>query len=131
MHTFDQRVLESLKVERSGVPIYVQIRDQLLRAIGTGVLTPGVRMPTMRQVAVSLKIDLNTVRHAYEQLERVGAIVLRQGLGSFVAAEPTPADPQARERALDDLAGQAIAQAAAAGLDPISLAERIARLTRS
>ena len=63
-------MLDSLHIERSGVPIYVQIRDQLLRAIGAGVLKPGERMPTMRQVAVALKIDLNTVRHAYDALAR-------------------------------------------------------------
>ncbi|HWE99852.1 MAG TPA: GntR family transcriptional regulator [Caulobacteraceae bacterium] len=124
-------MLDSLVVERSGVPIYVQVRDQLLRAIGAGALARGARMPTMRQVAVALKIDLNTVRHAYDDLERTGAIVLKQGLGSFVTLEPPPADPAARERTLDDLAGQAIAQAVAAGLNPISLAERIARLAGS
>ena len=65
MHTDVQIPLDRLTLEASGVPIYVQIRDQMLRAIGEGTLRPGEQMPTMRQVAVALKVDLNTVRHAY------------------------------------------------------------------
>ena len=50
------------------MPIYVQVRDQILRALGEGRLKPGDRMPTMRQVAVALRIDLNTARRAYDEL---------------------------------------------------------------
>src|ERR1700751_1428089 len=76
-HTMSQepapdRLLRQLKLERSGVPIYVQLRDQILQAIRSGVLASGDRLPTMRQVAVALKVDLNTVRHAYDELERMG-----------------------------------------------------------
>ena len=76
MHTHQQNVLDGLTLGSAGVPIYVQLRDQLLHAIGDGVLAPGDQMPTMRQVAVALKVDLNTVRHAYDELERAGAIKL-------------------------------------------------------
>ena len=75
------------------MPIYVQLRDQLLHAIGDGILAPGDQMPTMRQVAVALTVDLNTVRHAYDELERAGAIRLERGRGSFVADAPPPVDP--------------------------------------
>ena len=125
MHTLENSVLASLTLERNGVPIYVQVREQLLRAISTGVLAPGARMPTLRQVAVALKIDLNTVRHAYEDLRRDGFIDPRQGLGSFVVEAPALAPP----RDIDDLARHVIAEAATAGIDPIALAERIAGLT--
>src|SRR6516162_963118 len=87
MHT---DLLKSLRLDNSGVPIYVQLREQILRSLGAGILRPGERMPTMREVAVALKIDLNTVRHAYDELERMGAITLVRGRGSFVA-EPPPA----------------------------------------
>src|SRR3977135_854944 len=87
MHT---DLLKSLRLDASGVPIYVQLRDQILRHLGAGVLDRGDQMPTMREVAVALKIDLNTVRHAYDELERMGAITLVRGRGSFVA-EPPPA----------------------------------------
>jgi GntR family transcriptional regulator len=130
MHTPEQAVLASLAIERTGVPIYVQIREQVLALIGAGVLEPGQRMPTMRQMAVALRIDLNTVRHAYEDLERAGAIVLRRGLGSFVAAGAPELDAAARGKDLDQLAGRVIALAGAAGVDPLHLAERVARLAK-
>ncbi|MGJ5222431.1 GntR family transcriptional regulator, partial [Bradyrhizobium oligotrophicum] len=82
--------MKSLCLEDSGVPIYVQLRDQMLRSLGAGVLRPGDRMPTMREMAVALRIDLNTVRHAYDELERIGAITLIRGRGSFVAQPPRP-----------------------------------------
>jgi GntR family transcriptional regulator len=130
MHTPEQAVLASLAIERTGVPIYVQIREQVLALIGAGVLEPGQRMPTMRQMAVALRIDLNTVRHAYEDLERAGAIVLRRGLGSFVAAGAPELGAAARGKDLDQLAGRVIALAGAAGIDPLHLAERVARLAK-
>ena len=57
-------MLDSLTVQNNGVPIYVQLRDQILGLIGRGALRPGSQLPTMRQVAVALKIDLNTVQRA-------------------------------------------------------------------
>jgi GntR family transcriptional regulator len=83
-------MLDTLHIEASGVPIYVQIRDQILAAIASGALKPGERMPTMREVAVALKIDLNTVRHAYESAQENGAVVLVRARGTYVA-EPLPA----------------------------------------
>ena len=90
MHTLRQKALDNLRLEASGVPIYVQLREQFLRAMGSGALTPGDQMPTMRQVAVHLRVDLNTVRHAYDELEKLGALVLVRGRGSFVAEPPAP-----------------------------------------
>ncbi|HEY1750897.1 MAG TPA: GntR family transcriptional regulator [Caulobacteraceae bacterium] len=131
MHTHQQTVLTNLQLGESGVPIYVQLREQLLRAIGAGVLAPGDQMPTMRQVAVAVKVDLNTVRHAYDELERAGAIRLQRGRGSFVADAPPLIDPPARAAQTDNLARQALAMAQAQGVDPLDLAERIAALTTS
>ena len=128
MHTHEQSIVASLTVERTGVPIYVQLREQFLRLIGAGALAPGQRMPTMRQVAVALTVDLNTVRHAYEDLERAGAVILRRGRGSFVAARGSETDAVARARDIDVLASQVISLAGAAGVDPVVLAERVAGL---
>ena len=128
MHTSQQAILRSLRLESTGVPIYVQIREQVLRALGAGVLQPGQQMPTMRQTAVALKIDLNTVRHAYDELERIGAITLARGRGSFVADPPPSPDPASAAMLADNLARQALAMAAAAGVDPQTLADRIAAL---
>src|SRR5215469_10811765 len=92
MHTGGCSVLKSLRIERNGIPIYVQIRDQVLRAIGAGAIRPGEKMPTMRQVAVALRVDLNTVRHAYDALARTGAIIIQPARGTFVSDRPPPAD---------------------------------------
>ena len=117
-----------LRLEDTGVPIYVQLREQFLRAMGAGLLSPGDQMPTMRQVAVALKVDLNTVRHAYEELERSGAVVLVRGRGSFVAEPPPAMEGAAHETHTDNLARQTLAAAAALGVDPTALAQRIAAL---
>jgi GntR family transcriptional regulator len=127
MHTHAQ-ILAGLRLGDTGVPIYVQLREQLLRAMGAGLLTPGDQMPTMRQVAVALKVDLNTVRHAYDDLERAGALVLVRGRGSFVAEPPPAMEGDAHEAETDSLARRTLAAAAALGVDPIALSQRIAAL---
>ncbi len=120
----------AIHIENNGVPVYVQIREQMLRAIGAGVLVPGEQMPTMREVAVALKVDLNTVRHAYTELEETGAIVILRARGTYVAERPPPVDPQRHARKVESLAQQAIATAHAAGVDPDDLAEQILQLSK-
>jgi len=127
MHT---QLLKSLRLENSGVPIYVQLREQILRSLGAGVLARGEQMPTMREVAVALSIDLNTVRHAYDELERMGAITLVRGRGSFVAEPPPPMGARAQASQIDSLAKQTLATAIATGLDPAALADRIKALAK-
>jgi GntR family transcriptional regulator len=87
-------------------------------------------MPTMREVAVALKIDLNTVRHAYDELERMGAITLVRGRGSFVAEPPPAIGAREQAKQIDGLAKQTLATAVAAGIDPVALADRIKALAR-
>ena len=126
MHTHEQ-VLSALRLEDNGVPIYVQLREHFLRAMAVGFLKPGEQMPTMRQTAVALRVDLNTVRHAYEELERLGAVTLVRGRGSFVAERP-PAPAGGDDSRIDELARQTLAAAAALGVHPRAVAERIAAL---
>lgn len=127
MHT---DLLTTLRLESSGVPIYVQLREQILRQLGAGVLAAGDQMPTMREVAVALKIDLNTVRHAYDELERVGAITLVRGRGSFVAKPPPVMGARARQVQVDGLAKQVLATAVSMGIDPVAVADRITALAK-
>ena len=127
MHT---DLLKTLRLESSGVPIYVQLREQILRQLGAGVLAAGDQMPTMREVAVALKIDLNTVRHTYDELERIGAITLVRGRGSFVAKPPPAMGARAQQAQTDGLAKQALATAATMGIDPLALADRIKALAK-
>src|ERR1700745_1400813 len=126
MHT---QLLNALRLEGSGVPIYVQLREQILRQLGAGVLAPGDQMPTMREVAVALKVDLNTVRHAYDELERMGALTLERGRGSFVT-EVSPAESRgiALTQTAEVLAAGVLDRARAAGVAPDALAAALARL---
>jgi GntR family transcriptional regulator len=130
MHTDQQSVLDRLRLEATGVPIYVQLRDQMLSAIGEGRLRPGEQMPTMRQVAVALKVDLNTVRHAYGELERQGAIVIRRAKGTFVADAPPKTDPGDRAHLIEEIALRAIADARTHGVEPAEVARHVLKLEK-
>ena len=120
-------MLGSLILQDNGVPIYVQLRDQIAAAIGRGDLQPGVQLPTMREVAVKLAIDLNTVQRAYAELEAEGLLVKVQGRGSFVADKPKPRSRSAEIRAL---AAKVAAQAQAGGVSLEELAEALRELSR-
>ena len=121
-------MLANLRIEDNGVPIYVQIRDQFLAAIGSGILRPGERLPTMREVAVALKVDLNTARHAYDELEHTGAIVIVRARGTYVAERPPSVDPERQAKRIDALARQLIALSAAAGFDAVDVAQQMIRI---
>lgn len=69
-------------------PVYRQIADELHRVIGIGILKPGESLPATRQLAGELKLNPNTVQHAYRTLVQEGLIEMRRGLGAFVAAAP-------------------------------------------
>ena len=69
-------------------PVYRQIADELQRAVAIGVLKPGESLPATRQLAAELKLNPNTVQHAYRTLTQEGVIEIRRGLGAFVAAAP-------------------------------------------
>src|SRR3984885_3210762 len=97
-------MLDTLHIEDNGVPIYVQIRDQILSAVGSGALKPGERMPTMREVAVALKVDLNTVRHAYEAAQETGAITLVRAQGTYVAERAPEIASESHTEKLEQLA---------------------------
>lgn len=118
-------MLESLTLQDNGIPIYVQLREQIAAAVGRGLLAPGARLPTMREVAVALKIDLNTVQRAYGELERDGILEMVRGRGSFVAAAPPTRPRRAETR---ELAAQMAAQAQSAGIALDDLIEALKRL---
>lgn len=72
----------------SGVPIYAQIMEQIKHMVATGRLKPGDQLPTIRQLAVDLRVNPNTVVHAYHELDSQGVISSQQGRGTFIAAHP-------------------------------------------
>jgi GntR family transcriptional regulator len=127
MHTSRNadNLLDRLATQHTGVPIYVQLREQILHAIGDGTLEPGDRLPTMRQVAIALKVDLNTVQRAYASLERDGVLSASRGRGTFVANPAPQLDPAMRDAAIDALVHKTIASAKSLGLDPVEVAHAI------
>lgn len=77
-------------------PIYVQIVDEVRRAIVTGVLNPDEPLPSVRRLAAELRVNPNTVQQAYRELERSGAVYVLRGQGTFVSASAASSE---RERA--------------------------------
>lgn len=73
--------------ERSGVSFYVQLIQQVQRAIRFGLLGPGDQLPTVREVAASVAVNPNTVLRAYRELDQRGLVVMRAGSGTFIAPE--------------------------------------------
>src|SRR3979409_932528 len=85
---------------RDATPIYAQLERALRAAIATGRLTAGDQLPTVRQLAVELRVNANTVARVYAELERAGVLETRRGVGSFVAAgrlEARPAGEKSRK----------------------------------
>ena len=119
-------MLDGFAVQNNGIPIYVQLREQILALIGRGTLKPGSQLPTMREVAVALKIDLNTVQRAYAELERDGVLAKRRGMGSFVTEAP-PAPRDARKRT-EAFAARIAALAKGQGIEVDELAAALAKL---
>jgi GntR family transcriptional regulator len=83
---------------QSGVPMYLQLVEQVRHGVETGALRPGDQLPTLRTVAEELVVNPNTVAKAYREMEHAGLIVLRQGAGAFVAAGVARAEPRAVQK---------------------------------
>lgn len=109
----------------TGVPAYRQIIDQVLGAIAAGTLKGGDQLPTVRQLAVDLSINPNTVVRAYRELEIRGILTTQQGIGTFVTTTPVPVDEAVRQRQLDQLIGDLLARAGAAGLSADDVVVRL------
>ena len=109
----------------SGVPVYRQIIDQVLAGIASNSLTTGDQLPTVRQVAVDLAINPNTVVRAYRELEIRGVIETQQGMGTFVAHKKIKQDEVERQRRLTQLVTDFVARAGAAGFTVADLMEQL------
>ena len=100
----------------SGVPFYRQIIDQVLLAVADGRLRAGTQLPTVRQLAVDLSVNLNTVAKAYREMEIRGIVQTQQGTGTFVAARSGGARSREKRKALQDLLDRLLANAEALGV---------------
>jgi GntR family transcriptional regulator len=100
---------------KSGVPFYRQIIEQVKFAISRGDLAPGDRLSTVRQLAVDLSINPNTVIRAYRQLEIEGVLETHQGSGTFVGTRKPAVDELERQRMLDQILTELLARASGYG----------------
>ena len=105
-------------------PLYLQIMDEVRRALVLGTLKPGDPVPSIRQLASDLRVNPNTVAQAYRELERAGVVYVQRGLGTFVAADAHPGRDERRALALD-VARQALLDAHRKGLDADELLDAI------
>lgn len=110
----------------SGVPFYRQIIDQILGGIATGAFVPGSQLPTVRALAVELKVNLNTVAKAYKELEIRGVLDTQQGSGTYIGAVRVERDQVERRRLVVQLVDEFLARAAAAGLPPSDVSAELA-----
>ncbi len=111
---------------RSGVPVYRQLIDQVLVAVASGALVTGDQLPTVRQLAVDLSINPNTVVRAYKELEIRGFLETQQGSGTFLANQKVNEDEVQRRERLDRIVSEFVARA---GADGYTLSEILERLT--
>ena len=72
---------------KSSTPLYVQIKEQMRLAVASGAIKPGEQVPTVRDLATQLRINLNTVARAYRELQSEGLLTSRQGSGTFVSPD--------------------------------------------
>lgn len=110
---------------RSGVPVYRQIIDQVMGGMAAGTLAGGDQLPTVRQVAVDLSINPNTVMRAYRELEIRGVLETQQGTGTFIGHRKVKRDDVERQRRLNQLVGEFVARAGSAGFTIEDLLERL------
>lgn len=113
---------------RTGVPVYRQLIDQVRAGIASGSLAAGDQLPTVRQLAVDLAINPNTVMRAYRELELGGLLETHQGTGTFISNKKPEKKTAERERQLSQMAAEFAARAGAAGFTLEELINRMREL---
>src|SRR5579872_2555770 len=121
----ERRIFEFRLDAHSGVPVYRQLIDQVTGGMAAGSLGAGDQLPTVRQVAVDLSINPNTVIRAYRELEIRGVLETQQGTGTFVSHQKVKRDDAERQRRLSQLVGEFAARAGAAGFTLEEVLERL------
>lgn len=114
---------------RLPTPLYAQLEQGLRAAIATGRLAAGAQLPTVRQLAVELSVNANTIARVYAELERGGVVETRRGVGTFVAAKPPAAGPRrGRDTELRALVQRCLDEAAAKGFSHEEVARQLKTL---
>jgi len=118
-----------LTVDATGAtPPYEQIRAQISRMVGGGVLAPGARLPTIQQLANDLALAPGTVARAYKELERDGVVVSRRRAGTTVAAAPPKVPAREIREELDAAVERFALEVRQLGADPDDALGRVRRL---
>ena len=114
-----------LHLEFTGdAPIYAQIVEQIKHQVATGKLLPGEHLPTIRQLAVDLRINPSTVARAYTDLQRDGVLDIQQGRGTYIAEQPAQEHlAQVRRERLSTIMRTAVLEALSLGYDPTAVRE--------
>lgn len=112
----------------TGVPVYRQLIDQVRAGVASGALVAGDQLPTVRQLAVDLAINPNTVMRAYRELELGGMLETHQGTGTFISDKKIEKKSSERDRQLGQMAGEFAARAGAAGFTLEELIDRMREL---
>lgn len=118
---------------RDAMPLHAQLERSIRVAIASGGLRPGDQLPTVRQLAVALRINANTVAKVYSHLERSGVLETRRGVGTFIADVPVAAaahNQQARDAALRAIAARALTEASARGFSAADLRRELQAISR-
>jgi GntR family transcriptional regulator len=104
---------------RSGIPIYIQIMDQIRQMVANGSLKTGDQLPTVRELAIDLQVNWNTVARAYRLLDEAGLISTQQGRGTFIWESPSEETVRLlHQQTLEGLTRHYLAEAARLGVSP-------------
>jgi GntR family transcriptional regulator len=107
---------------RSGIPIYLQVVERIKERLAAGLLKPGDQLPTVRALALDLRVNFNTIARAYRIMDEAGIISTQQGRGTYILESPSPqVIGSIRAKALEDLTQRYIADAERLGIAPDEL----------
>ena len=118
---------------RDAMPLHAQLERSIRVAIASGRMRPGDQLPTVRQLAVELRINANTVAKVYSHLERSGVLETRRGVGTFISDPPAfvaARNQEARDAALRAIATHALAEASARGFSAADLRRELQAISR-
>ncbi|MGD0752357.1 MAG: GntR family transcriptional regulator [Anaerolineales bacterium] len=111
---------------RSGIPIYLQVVERIKERLAAGQLKPGDQLPTVRALALELRVNFNTVARSYRIMDESGIISTQQGRGTYILEIPTPQVAESiRLKALEDLTQRYVADAERLGVSPEELDEAL------
>jgi GntR family transcriptional regulator len=109
---------------RSGIPIYLQVVERIKERLAARQLKPGDQLPTVRSLALELRVNFNTIARAYRIMDESGIISTKQGRGTYILEVPSPEVSESiRLKALEDLTQRYLSDAERLGVSPAELDE--------